>query len=189
MHSARPLSKHASVARFPGIEATYNIARLGTYHAEAHLRRDFRINLEHPAGFLTEKMALPWQADYADCSDHWWPSQRPVHVTKQDGTPNQQWDRGINGRNLNGHLNMVKLWFNLAFVLRDPRPANLRRLDDSRSMASPDREAAILVVGGGPAGLATASALAGKGLDVSVVERSDYRDIRIGEHHDTGGAS
>ena len=49
-------------------------------------------------------------------------------------------------------------------------------------MASPDREAAILVVGGGPAGLATASALARKGLDVSVVERSDYRDIRIGEH-------
>jgi len=49
-------------------------------------------------------------------------------------------------------------------------------------MASPDREAAILVVGGGPAGLATASALARKGLDVSVVERSDYSDIRIGEH-------
>ena len=49
-------------------------------------------------------------------------------------------------------------------------------------MASPDREAAVLVVGGGPAGLATASALAGKGVDVSVVERSDYRDIRIGEH-------
>ena len=105
---------------FPGIEATYNIARLGTYHAEAHLRRDFRINLDHPAGFLTEKMALPWQADYADCADFWWPSQRPVRVTKQDGTPNQQWDRGINGIKLNGHLNMVKLWFNLAFVLRDP---------------------------------------------------------------------
>jgi flavin-dependent dehydrogenase len=58
----------------------------------------------------------------------------------------------------------------------------LRRLDDSRSMAFPDTEAAILVVGGGPAGLATASALARKGLRVSVVERSDYRDIRIGEH-------
>lgn len=49
-------------------------------------------------------------------------------------------------------------------------------------MAFPDTEAAILVVGGGPAGLATASALARKGLGVSVVERSDYRDMRIGEH-------
>ncbi len=105
---------------FPGIEATYDIARLGTYHAEPHLRRDFRINLDHPAGFLTEKMALPWQADYADCADFWWPSQRPVLVTDQDGTPDQQWARGINGINLNGHLNMVHLWFNLAFVLRDP---------------------------------------------------------------------
>ena len=70
---------------FPGIEATYDIARRGTYHAEPHLRRDFRINLQHPAGFLTEKMALPWQADYADCAAFWWPSQRPVRVTKQDG--------------------------------------------------------------------------------------------------------
>jgi flavin-dependent dehydrogenase len=43
-------------------------------------------------------------------------------------------------------------------------------------------DAAVLVVGGGPAGLATASALARKGLRVSVVERSDYRGIRIGEH-------
>jgi flavin-dependent dehydrogenase len=49
-------------------------------------------------------------------------------------------------------------------------------------MAFPDTEAAVLVVGGGPAGLATASALARMGLGVSVVERSDYRDIRIGEH-------
>jgi hypothetical protein len=103
---------------FPGIEGTYDIARLATYHAEPHLRRDFRINLEHPAGFLTEKMALPWQADYADCSDFWWPSQRPVRVTKQDGTADR-WDRGINGVVRDGHLNMVDFWSKLAFVLRD----------------------------------------------------------------------
>ena len=65
-------------------------------------------------------MALPWHAYYADCADLWWQSQLPVRATKQDGTPHQQWDRGINGINLNGHLNMVRLWFNLAFVLRDP---------------------------------------------------------------------
>ena len=32
-----------------------------------NLRREFRIDPAHPAGFLTEKMALPWQADFADC--------------------------------------------------------------------------------------------------------------------------
>ena len=108
---------------FPGIEGTYDIARLATYHAEPHLRRDFRINLEHPAGFLTEKMALPWQADYADCSDFWWPSQRPVRVTKQDGTADR-WDRGINGVVRDGHLNMVDFWSKLAFVLRDAASGN-----------------------------------------------------------------
>ena len=49
-------------------------------------------------------------------------------------------------------------------------------------MASRSTEAAVLVLGGGPAGLVTASTLARKGLRVSVVERSDYHDIRIGEH-------
>ena len=96
----------------------YDIARLPTYRAEPYLRREFRINLDHPAGFMTEKMALPWQADYADCSDFWWPSQRPVRVTKQDGTADR-WDRGINGVVRDGHLNMVEFWFKLAFVLRD----------------------------------------------------------------------
>jgi flavin-dependent dehydrogenase len=49
-------------------------------------------------------------------------------------------------------------------------------------MASPDAPVAVLVLGGGPAGLATASALARRGLRVSVVEWSAYDDIRIGEH-------
>ena len=105
-------------AFFPGIEGTYDIARLGTYHAERYLRRDLRVDPKRPAGFLTEKMALPWQADFADCSDFWWPSQRPVSVTKQDGTADR-WDRGINGVVRDGHLNMVDFWSGLAFVLKD----------------------------------------------------------------------
>src|SRR5262249_4272327 len=62
---------------FPGIEGTYDMARMTTYHSEPRLRREFRVNPALPAGALTEKMALPWQADFADCSDSWWPSQRP----------------------------------------------------------------------------------------------------------------
>ena len=102
----------------PGIEGTYDIARLGTYHSERHLRRDLRVDPKHPAGFLTEKMALPWQADFADCGDNWWPSQRPVNVTTQDGNIDR-WDRGITGVGRGGHLNMVDFWPGLAFILRD----------------------------------------------------------------------
>ena len=54
------------------------------------------MNPTHLPGFITEKMALPWQADFADCADNWWPSQRPVNVTKQDGTQ-AEWARGITG--------------------------------------------------------------------------------------------
>jgi L-Lysine epsilon oxidase N-terminal/L-lysine epsilon oxidase C-terminal domain len=103
---------------FPGIEGTYDIARAATYHPEPNLRREFRIDPAHPAGFLTEKMALPWQADFADCSNHWWPSQRPDDVMTKAGR-RERWDRGITGPTKNGHLNMVAFWSQLGFVLFD----------------------------------------------------------------------
>jgi flavin-dependent dehydrogenase len=40
----------------------------------------------------------------------------------------------------------------------------------------------VLIMGGGPAGLATAIELAARDLAALVVERSDYNDVRIGEH-------
>lgn len=103
---------------FPGIEGTYDIARVATYHPQSHLRREFRINPAHPAGFLTEKMALPWQADFADCMDFWWPSQRPDNVTTKTGEK-VRWDRDIVGPRRNAHLNMVDSWSRLGFVVRD----------------------------------------------------------------------
>src|SRR5690349_9257845 len=43
-------------------------------------------------------------------------------------------------------------------------------------------DAAVLIVGGGPAGLATAMELARRHISSVVVERSSYDDLRIGEH-------
>ena len=40
----------------------------------------------------------------------------------------------------------------------------------------------VAVVGGGPAGLATAAALLRDGLTVVVIERTDYHSLRVGEH-------
>ena len=105
-------------AFYPGIEGTYDIARITTYHPQLNLRREFRIDPAHPAGFLTEKMALPWQADFADCSNSWWPSQRPDDVVTHDGQK-VRWDRGIRDTGQNAHLNMVDLWPKLGVVKRD----------------------------------------------------------------------
>lgn len=48
-------------------------------------------------------------------------------------------------------------------------------------MALPER-GCVLILGGGPAGLATALSLAAHRISVVVVERTDYGDLRIGEH-------
>jgi hypothetical protein len=74
-------------------------------------------------------MALPWQADFADCQRFWWPSQRPVVVTTKSGAE-AQWSRGIDDPKLEtSHRNMVSFWSRLAFVVRDDRTGTFREQD------------------------------------------------------------
>jgi hypothetical protein len=115
---------------YPGIEGTYDIARAETYHPALNLRREFRLNPAHPAGYLTEKMALPWQADFADCANYWWPSQRPDDVRTKAGEK-ARWDRDIAGTTRNGHLNMVDFWSKLGFVVFDEGTAKF--VEDERT--------------------------------------------------------
>jgi len=119
---------------FPGIEGTYDIARIATYHPEMNLRREFRIDPAHPPGFLTEKMALPWQADFADCSNFWWPSQRPDDVTLKTGEK-VRWDRGVADLTSNRHLNMVNSWSQLGFVVFDKDTGKF--VEDERTLGAP----------------------------------------------------
>ena len=102
---------------FPGIEVTYVIAQAGTYGAP------FRIKETLPPGFLTERMALPWQADFLACGELWWPAQRPVDVVTQSGEI-QPFSRGIED-----YGDMVRWWTELGFVVRKGR----RFVEDERN--------------------------------------------------------
>lgn len=68
-------------AFFPGIELT-SIVRFAEFYDEAFRVRGDGTGQpgEHEAGDLTKWMALPWQADFYECRDHWWPTARPDDV-------------------------------------------------------------------------------------------------------------
>lgn len=91
---------------FPGIEVTYVIAQAATYEAP------FRIKQTLPPGFLTERMALPWQADFLACGELWWPAQRPVDVITASGQL-RAFSRGIDD-----YADMVRWWTELGFIVR-----------------------------------------------------------------------
>lgn len=94
---------------FPGIEAGIITQDPIIYAAPF----DFRIeHAQMQPGDLTAQMALPWQADFLDCSGNWWPSQRPDNV-RRTATSNEEvaWDRGVNT-----HLQMVHNFSKLSFI-------------------------------------------------------------------------
>ena len=94
---------------FPGIEAGI-IVKDPTLYAVPF---DFRLDhgQVHP-GDLTALMAVPWQADFMDCSGDWWPSQRPDNVRRMASSATTvAWDRGVTT-----HLEMVHNFSKLGFI-------------------------------------------------------------------------
>lgn len=62
---------------YPGIEMTYVCQHPELYAAPFVLRGDLA------PGEVTQSMAVPWQADFFECSEHWWPAQRPDDVVSE----------------------------------------------------------------------------------------------------------
>ncbi|MGE5246213.1 MAG: LodA/GoxA family CTQ-dependent oxidase [Betaproteobacteria bacterium] len=96
-------------AYYPGLAAQSRPIAIASNYAEG-----FR--LDHAvvsAGDITAAMALPWQADFTDCAQNWWPVPRPNQVTR-NGTAGQDWTAGIVG----SLDDMVHKWSQLGFVLR-----------------------------------------------------------------------
>jgi len=66
----------------PGIEMTYISEQADTFTILPG--GAVRIAPDFGPGGVTRFMALPWQSDFHDCNDHWWPAQRPDDVLPED---------------------------------------------------------------------------------------------------------
>lgn len=62
-------------AFYPGIEAGWLLRNPDAYSEPFRLSHD-RLR----PGYATRHMACPWQADFFECREHWWPAQRPDEV-------------------------------------------------------------------------------------------------------------
>ena len=81
------------------------MAQVDTYEAP------FRIDQNTSPGHLTQGLAVPWQADFYECGQMWWPAQRPVEVNRKG-----RWKQYL-PKNWSGYEDMIENWWKLGFVL------------------------------------------------------------------------
>lgn len=119
---------------YPGIEVSRLMKDETTYDAA----RPFRINAGLPAGSLTARMAVPWQADFNDCSIEkgadWWPGQRPNEVQRDQERDAPwaptDWEE----------IDMLKHWSQLGFVVAKTVANGVEYVEDERTLALPRKK-------------------------------------------------
>lgn len=100
-------------AFYPGIE-TGGLPGSRPIIAASNYLEPFRLDPSVVGpGDLTYVMALPWQNDFYQCADRWWPVPRPNYVTRE-GMAEQPWLSGAVG----SAEDMVERWHTLGFVTR-----------------------------------------------------------------------
>lgn len=134
------LESCVGAGRFPGIEAGQVMLEDETYDRT----RPFRINLNKPPGWLTARMAVPWQADYRDCAYEeslgldWWPGQRPNDIwRRRDGELKRErwvpmtdiWEKEPDRRPM-----MVKHWSELGFIVKQEIGGDLKFVEIERTL-------------------------------------------------------
>jgi L-Lysine epsilon oxidase N-terminal/L-lysine epsilon oxidase C-terminal domain len=112
---------------FPGIEAGIIVKDPTLYSVPFDFRLDHG---QARPGDLTALMAVPWQADFMDCSGNWWPSQRPDKVRRMaSSTIPVDWDSGVTS-----HLQMVHNFAKLGFITAQKDAAgNIVFAEDQRA--------------------------------------------------------
>ncbi len=123
------------IARNPAIYASpFRIRHKTITQHQLSLKDDPHAGVE--PGDLSKRMALPWQADFNECSTqdindaeiYWWPAQRPMSVTVQtapglEASPPAEWSRGIPSHGSTpGDIHMVSEWKNLGFIRASSDP-------------------------------------------------------------------
>lgn len=107
------LENCVGAALYPGIEASWMLRDM--YKFSEPFRLDHS-GLE--AGDVTKQMAVPWQADFYDCTMEgdlaWWPAQRPDDVFPDGGGPQVPWIRQL----VNSSSDMVKNWHRLGIIVK-----------------------------------------------------------------------
>lgn len=100
-------------AFFPGIEGSWFLRDKYIYVEPFRLAHSGM-----KAGDVTKQMAVPWQADFFDCSFEdskaWWPAQRPDDVYPETGGPQLPWTRDL----VQSYADMVKNWHRLGFIVK-----------------------------------------------------------------------
>jgi hypothetical protein len=103
-------------AFYPGIEAGVWVDDRSNFGS--------RLRIKAEPGDVTQRMALPWQADFHQCSgDDWWPAQRPNTVIVPGHADKLSWDRGTTMRS------MVDDWAKLGFVV----PGDAQQIEVGRA--------------------------------------------------------
>ena len=115
----------AGTPLFPGIESWKIMREREVYAAPLRISDSMR------PGDLTMGNALPWQADFLDCTDTWWPVQRPTNVVRSGR--HERWVPTSWGEdnNIPDFAEMVKHWSGLGFVV-DKGGAGL--VEDERTL-------------------------------------------------------
>ncbi len=116
-------------AFYPGIEASWFIRKKELFSEPFRIKHEAVLGaVTVRAGFFSQQMALPWQADFLACAKTqfagdptettfhaWWPAQRPDDVFKQ-GVTNAMvaWARGMTN-----FEDMVKGWSTRGHVIEE----------------------------------------------------------------------
>ncbi|MBF0273780.1 MAG: LodA/GoxA family CTQ-dependent oxidase [Nitrospinae bacterium] len=67
------------------------------------------------AGDCSKQMSIPWHSDFYECTEYWWPMERPTTVYATDGGEALRWDRDY----VSSKTEMVTDWYKLGYILKE----------------------------------------------------------------------